>query len=98
MTIEFRDGDARLVGALKALADESRLQMVRMLHKHGSEMNCGQIGEHLDLNKSTVSYHFRILREAGLTSTRKEGQNRFVSLNEDAFDSLLPHFLDSLDK
>ena len=96
MTIEKASSDARLVAALKALGDENRLQMVRMLRDKGSEMNCGEIGEHLDLNKSTVSYHFRILREAGLTSTRREGQNKFVSLNSDVFGDLVPGFLESL--
>ncbi|BDR52904.1 putative HTH-type transcriptional regulator YceK [Bombiscardovia nodaiensis] len=88
--------DEKRVAIFKALGDESRLMMVRMLHEQGTEMNCGQIGEHLKLNKSTVSYHFRILREAGLTSTRKEGQNKFVSLNEDVFEAYMPHFLDTL--
>lgn len=96
MTTEQETSDEVLVAIFKALADENRLQMIRMLNNHGSEMSCGQIGEQLDLNKSTISYHFRILREAGLTSTRKLGQNKFVSLNTDVINTYLPQLLDVL--
>ena len=59
-------------------------------------MSCGEIGDQLDINKSTASYHFKTLREAGLTTTRKVGQNKFVSLNLDVFNTVLPGFLDTL--
>lgn len=88
--------DEQRIKIFKALADEARLNIVRMLHAQRHEMNCGEIGEHLAINKSTVSYHFKTLREAGLTTTRKVGQNKFVTLNEDVIQALLPGFLDTL--
>ncbi|MCH4163662.1 MAG: metalloregulator ArsR/SmtB family transcription factor [Lentilactobacillus diolivorans] len=92
---QITDDQAR-VQILKALADEVRLKIVKMLYAENKEMSCGEIGEKLDINKSTVSYHFKTLREAGLTTTRKVGLNKFVSLNQDIFERFLPGFLDTL--
>ncbi|VDG19637.1 ArsR/SmtB family transcription factor [Lactiplantibacillus mudanjiangensis] len=80
----------------KALSDEARLNIISTLYQHQQEMSCGEIGDQLDINKSTASYHFKTLREAGLTTTRKVGQNKFVSLNLDVFNTVLPGFLDTL--
>ncbi|MCD2257348.1 ArsR/SmtB family transcription factor [Agrilactobacillus fermenti] len=84
------------VQIFKALSDEARLTIVKMLYTNGKEMSCGEIGETLNINKSTVSYHFKTLREAGLTTTRKSGKNKFVSLNLEVFHTFLPGFLDTL--
>ncbi|MFK0022957.1 ArsR/SmtB family transcription factor [Streptomyces sp. NPDC090798] len=48
------------------------------------------------LHKSTVSHHMRIMREAGLTSTRAVGRNRFVRLRRDDLDARFPGLLDAL--
>lgn len=88
--------DQQRVIIFKALSDEMRLQIVRLLRDKGGEMSCGEVGEHIHIPKSTASYHFKILREAGLTSTRKESLNRYVKLRLDTFEKFLPNFLDSL--
>ena len=84
------------VKILKALADPARLEIIRLLKNSDKEIGCGEVGENIELSKSTVSYHFKALREAGLTSTRKESREKFVSLKKDTFDKYLPGFLDSL--
>lgn len=85
MTIEqysnYNDED--LIKIFKALADPVRLNILRILSKRESELGCGEVGELLDMSKSAVSYHFKTLREAGLTITRKAGQNKFVRLNHE---------------
>lgn len=96
MTIEQLSDDKSRVIILKAVADPMRLKIVRMLYKHRGEMNCGEIGEQLNIQKSTVSYHFRTLREAGLTTTRKSGPNKYVELRLSTFDTYLPGFLNTL--
>ena len=53
------------VQIFKALADKTRLDIIRILRNRGEEMNCGEIGEYIDIPKSTASYHFKTLREAG---------------------------------
>lgn len=88
MTIEqysnYNDED--LIKIFKALADPVRLNVLRILSKRESELGCGEIGELLNMSKSAVSYHFKTLREAGLTITRKAGQNKFVRLNHDTLE------------
>lgn len=88
MTIEqysnYNDED--LIKIFKALADPVRLNILRILSKRESEIGCGEVGELLDMSKSAVSYHFKTLREAGLTITRKAGQNKFVRLNHETLE------------
>lgn len=88
MTIEqysnYNDED--LIKISKALADPVRLNILRILSKRESELGCGEVGELLDMSKSAVSYHFKTLREAGLTITRKAGQNKFVRLNHETLE------------
>lgn len=88
MTIEqysnYNDED--LIKIFKALANPVRLNILRILSKRESELGCGEVGELLDMSKSAVSYHFKTLREAGLTITRKAGQNKFVRLNHETLE------------
>lgn len=88
--------DVVRVEIFKALSDMVRLQIIRVLRDKGGEMSCGEIGEYIDIPKSTASYHFKILRTAGLTLTRKESLNKFVSLRYDTFEKYLPNFLETL--
>lgn len=91
MTIEqysnYNDED--LIKIFKALADPVRLNILRILSKRESELGCGEVGALLDMSKSAVSYHFKTLREAGLTITRKAGQNKFVRLNHETLEKYL---------
>ncbi|WP_165212520.1 ArsR/SmtB family transcription factor [Streptococcus tangpeifui] len=98
MTIKLlnNETDDLRVKQLKALADPVRLKIVRLLVQKNDELNCGEIGTILKMSKSAASYHFKTLREAGLTTTRKVGQSKFVKLNETAFQEFLPGFLESL--
>lgn len=86
--------DELLIKIFKALSDPIRLKIVRILNEKDTELSCGEIGELLHMSKSTTSYHFKTLREAHLTITRKSGQNRFVRLNRETFDKVLPHFFE----
>ena len=99
MTIEelSNNRDEQRIKIFKALADPIRLNIIRILYQKHDELNCGEIGTLLAISKSAASYHFRTLREAGLTTTRKFGQNKFVKLNQETFNDLLPGFLTSLD-
>ncbi|PAD24724.1 transcriptional regulator [Niallia circulans] len=96
MIIEQKNKDQIKVQIFKALADESRLEIIRILRDQKTELSCGEVGEKINITKSTASYHFKTLREAGLTSTRKETRSKYVKLNLDTFEKYLPGFLDSL--
>ncbi len=70
------------VGALSALAQESRLAIFRLLVEAGPEgMAAGRIGERLALAPATLSFHLAHLSRAGLASSRQEG--RFVIYSAD---------------
>lgn len=64
----------------KAIADDSRRQILLML-KDG-EKTPSQIATHFDFTLAALSAHLKVLRDADLVSERKEGQNRFYSLNQ----------------
>ncbi|WNC15759.1 metalloregulator ArsR/SmtB family transcription factor [Brevibacillus brevis] len=84
------------VKIFKALADETRLAIIKLLHQTGREMNCTEVGDRCEASKSNASYHFRTLREAGLIKVRKEGQTRYMCIHADTFEQILPGFLDTL--
>lgn len=96
MIIEQKSEDQIKVQIFKALADESRLEIIRILRDQKGELSCGEVGEKINISKSTVSYHFKTLREAGLTTTRKDTRSKYVKLRFDTFEKYLPGFLDSL--
>ncbi len=81
---------------LHALGDPVRMTLLRS-YADGAEHSCDPRGLGLDhLHKSTVSHHLRVLREAGVTTTRVAGRNRFVSLRRTDLDARFPGLLDTL--
>jgi DNA-binding transcriptional ArsR family regulator len=94
MTIEQED--QHLAAIFKVLSEPNRIRILRILYHAGRELTCSEISQQLNISKSTVSYHFKALRLAGLTNTRQAAQTKYLSINEHAFNRYLPHFLDSL--
>ena len=62
------------ITALKALADRSRLRIVRTLLDHALTVN--DLSERLSISQYNVSKHLRILREAGLVEATKMANRR----------------------
>ncbi|MCA2961911.1 MAG: helix-turn-helix transcriptional regulator [Silvanigrellales bacterium] len=88
--------DIRLEALLGALADPVRLQIVRKLR--GSDgMACAFACPCEGVPKSTLSHHFRVLREAGLVRTEKRATAHINVLRyaeiEGRFPGLLPTIL-----
>lgn len=81
-----------LTEVLYALSDPARLEIVRSL-QNGKEKPCGEFGLH---SKSTMSHHFKVLREAGVTRTRMDGRRRFTSLRQEELDSRFPGLLEAV--
>src|SRR2546421_2262012 len=86
--------DVPVLTVLQALADETRLTIVRELAAAGGERLCGSFAP--DLAKATRSHHFKVLREAGLTRTRIEGTGRYVQLRREELRRHFPGLLDSV--
>lgn len=80
-----------LVGVLHALSDPTRLAVVRQLAT-GGETLCGRLD--VSVAKSTLSQHLRVLREAGVTRTRPDGTQRWLSVRREDLDALFPGLLD----
>ncbi|HEX4084139.1 MAG TPA: metalloregulator ArsR/SmtB family transcription factor [Chthoniobacteraceae bacterium] len=64
----------RWITALKALADRSRLRIIRTLLDQALTVN--DISERLGISQYNVSKHLRILREAGLVEATKMANRR----------------------
>ena len=69
--------DATPLPWFKALADETRLRLVRVLSRH--ELSVGEITAVLDMGQSRVSRHLAILVGCGLLGSRREGAWTFYS-------------------
>jgi ArsR family transcriptional regulator len=64
------------IAALGALAQETRLDIFRLLVQAGAEgIAAGQVGERLGLASATLSFHLTQLRQAGLVTFRREGRS-----------------------
>ena len=63
-----------MAGVLAALADPMRLRIVKgLLDQDNGCMSCTEAMPCPGMAKSTLSHHFRVLREAGLIQTSKQG-------------------------
>jgi ArsR family transcriptional regulator len=78
---------------LRALAEPIRLQVVRAL-QNGERCVC-ELTSDLDLAQSKLSFHLRVLREAGLIRARQEGRWIYYSLEPSAL-LLLRDWLEGL--
>ncbi|MEU8761466.1 helix-turn-helix domain-containing protein [Streptomyces sp. NPDC048659] len=82
--------DFDLATVMHALGDPVRLELVRRLAVEG-ETTCSPEG--LPVPRSTLSNHWRLLREAGVVSVRLNGKTRLVTLRRDALDLRYPLLL-----
>jgi DNA-binding transcriptional ArsR family regulator len=82
-----------LAGVLGALADPMRLRIVKSLAAQSDCMSCIEAAHCPDMAKSTLSNHFRILREAGLIRTSKQGVQHRNVLREDDINARFPKLL-----
>jgi ArsR family transcriptional regulator len=78
------------IAALGALAQESRLDVFRLLVQAGPEgLPAGQIGERLGLPAATLSFHLSQLKHAGLALCRREGRSLIYAASYDTMNLLL---------
>ncbi|MEP7026837.1 MAG: metalloregulator ArsR/SmtB family transcription factor [Actinomycetota bacterium] len=82
-----------LLDVLHALADPTRMTIVRTL-RSGTERACGTFG--VDVAPSTLTHHFRVLREAGVIRQREEGNRRWSTLRTDDLQRRFPGILDAI--
>lgn len=78
------------VTALAALAQDSRLDVFRLLVQAGPQgMPAGAVAEALGLAPNTLTFHFDRLRIAGLVTVRREGRSMIYAAQFDTMNALL---------
>ena len=72
--------------SLLAIADPTRRRIVELLAV--GERTAGELVKEFDMSAPAISQHLNVLREAGLVTTRAEGQSRIQALNPEGFDDI----------
>jgi DNA-binding transcriptional ArsR family regulator len=78
----------------RALADPTRRRILELLR--AQEMTAGQLAQHFDLAKPTLSGHFAVLREADLIVAEKTGATIIYRLNLSVLEEALLGFAGAL--
>jgi ArsR family transcriptional regulator len=81
-----------LTAAFKAIADPTRREILHLLRKE--EMTAGDVAARFDMTKPTMSHHFSVLKEAGLVTSRREGQTIWYALNTTVLEDVLAWTMD----
>jgi|SRR5512139_3931984 DNA-binding transcriptional ArsR family regulator len=78
------------VRSLAALAQDSRLEVFRLLVQAGPQgLAAGEIAERLGVPASTLSFHVKALSQAGLVESRPDSRFIYYSANFAAMNALL---------
>src|SRR3954468_3928159 len=72
MTISTQTKTDRAVDLFHALSDETRLEIIELLRK-GERCVC-DLTDTLDAAQSRLSFHLRVLKDAGIVRDRKDGR------------------------
>ncbi|WP_367137098.1 MULTISPECIES: ArsR/SmtB family transcription factor [Streptomyces] len=89
------DRDQLLIeDVLAALGHPVRLGIVRELAASPHARTCGSLP--LDITKATATFHWRVLRESGITREHKEGRYKAVELRRGDLDTRFPGLLDAI--
>ena len=79
---------ADLVQLFRALGDETRLQIVRLLGQQAEPLCVCNVEAAFNLAQPTISHHLKVLREAGLVTTERHGVWIYYQLNRARFEPL----------
>ncbi|MCP2167613.1 ArsR/SmtB family transcription factor [Goodfellowiella coeruleoviolacea] len=85
----------RLASVLHALGDPIRLELARRA-RETPESTCSALADGLDVPMSTLSNHWRIMREAGLISMTVDGRHRRIRLRAEDLRDRFPDLLDPI--
>jgi len=71
----------------KALNDPTRREIVELLK--AKDMTAGEIADHFNISKPSISHHLDLLKQADIVSAVKEGQFIYYSLNATVLDEII---------
>lgn len=80
----------------KALADPTRRKIIQLLQN--ADMTAGEIAEHFDMTKPSISHHLNTLKQASLVTDERKGQNIYYSLNTTVFQDVINWFFNVTNK
>src|SRR5690349_10084517 len=78
----------RMATIAKALGDPVRLQLVDVLRKHAGKVCVCELVPLFDLSQPTVSHHLKVLREAGIVGSERQGLWAFYYVKTDALEEV----------
>jgi len=77
----------------KALAEPKRRRIIQLLDEHARTTS--EISAHFDISRFAIMRHLKVLEQAELIRTRREGRQRWNYLNEDLFQVIQDTYLES---
>ena len=86
MTAASHSRTERAIELFHALSDETRLEIIELLRK-GERCVC-ELTDSLDAAQSRLSFHLRVLKDAGIVRDRKDGRWVHYELDPDAFEEV----------
>jgi ArsR family transcriptional regulator len=78
----------QLAKVAKALGDPVRLQLVDVLRRHAGKVCVCELVPLFDLAQPTVSHHLKVLRQAGIVGSEREGLWAYYYVIPDALKEL----------
>jgi DNA-binding transcriptional ArsR family regulator len=87
--------DISLLAILYALSEPLRFSIIEQL-ANGAELTCGGFKLPFTKGKSTMTHHFKVLRDAGLIYTRVDGREHYTSLRRPDIEHRFPNLIDAL--
>jgi len=82
--------------AFKALSDPTRRKILDLLKER--DLTAGEIADHFNISKPSISQHLKLLKHAGLIQDEKQGQFIIYSLNITVFQELISWAFSFTDK
>lgn len=82
--------------AFKALADPTRRRILELLRS--TDLTAGELADHFDMTKPSISHHLNTLKAAGLVDAEREGQSIVYSLNTSVLQNLMSWFYTFTDR
>jgi ArsR family transcriptional regulator len=83
-----REHAVRMAAIAKALGDPVRLQLVDVLRKHAGKVCVCELVPLFDLAQPTISHHLKVLRQAGIVGSERQGLWAYYFVHPEALDEL----------
>lgn len=76
--------------AFRALVDPTRRRILELLRS--ADLTAGELADHFDMTKPSISHHLNTLKAAGLVDAEREGQSIVYSLNTSVLQDFMSWF------